>query len=797
MKSKIYNFFVIILVFNISTFLSTLSDEIEFKSNNIEILNDGNLFIGKGNVEVISGKNLLIYSNKAEFNKIEEKVYLFENTKIFQTNQNIEITGNKFVYDKKLEILYSSNETIIEINNSYFIKTSNIEYFILDNAIRSPDLTTVTDNESNKFEAESFNFDVDTKILKSPKIKLTDSNKNILKANQSIIDLGNNKILSKNPEIYFAKNNQFGDHARLKGNAVTKTSDNTEIIKGIFTTCKPNDNCPPWSMKSEKIIHDKEKKTINYDNASLMLYDVPVFYFPKFFHPDPTVKRQSGFLIPSFSNSSSSGNALKIPYFHVVSDNKDFTLSPRFFANKDFLLQNEYRQIEKNINHITDFSIKKLTNSSKNHFFSNSLINFDNEYFNVFDQSDLELNIETTSNDTYLKKDKIKSKITNSQTLLNSFIRFQGNNDDLEVDFEINAFEDLSKEKKSDKFQYILPSFNISKNILLDNQFDSSLLFKSSGLNKKKDTNVSESYFINDLILKSKNYISKNGFIRQFGINFKNTSKKGKNSETYSDNFESDNFIQAESLISLPLIKDGIDFNSRISPKALLLLSPLKSENISKIDHNLNNSNLFSSNRIGQIDSLEGGNSLTLGFDYSVSSKNEREIFSSNLGQIFRNDDDEKLPIKNSMNNKNSDIIGNIKINPNSNISLDYDFNADNNLDTINYNFLSAKISVNNFITSFEYLEENNNVGSESYFSRKLSYKLNSNNLFSFNTRRNRKRDLTEFYNLIYEYKNDCLVAAIEYNKNYYNDRDIKPNEEVFFSLTITPFTSINSPKFK
>jgi len=304
-------------------------------------------------------------------------------------------------------------------------------------------------------------------------------------------------------------------------------------------------------------------------------------------------------------------------------------------------------------------------------------------------------------------------------------------------------------------------------------------------------------WIINSIVLKSKNYISKNGFIRQFGFNFKNTSKKGKNSETYSDNFESDNFIQAESLISLPLIKEGIDFNSRISPKALLLLNPLKSENISKIDHNLNNSNLFSSNRIGQIDSLEGGNSLTLGFDYSVSSKNEREIFSSNLGQIFRNNDDEKLPIKNSMNNKNSDIIGNIKINPNSNISLDYDFNADNNLDTINYNFLSAKISVNNFITSFEYLEENNNVGSESYFSRKLSYKLNSNNLFSFNTRRNRKRDLTEFYNLIYEYKNDCLVAAIEYNKNYYNDRDIKPNEEVFFSLTITPFTSINSPKFK
>ena len=57
-----------------------------------------------------------------------------------------------------------------------------------------------------------------------------------------------------------------------------------------------------------------------------------------------------------------------------------------------------------------------------------------------------------------------------------------------------------------------------------------------------------------------------------------------------------------------------------------------------------------------------------------------------------------------------------------------------------------------------------------------------------------KKTNLTEFYNLIYEYKNDCLVAAIEYNKDYYSDRDIKPNEELFFSLTIIPFSKISSP---
>ena len=74
------------------------------------------------------------------------------------------------------------------------------------------------------------------------------------------------------------------------------------------------------------------------------------------------------------------------------------------------------------------------------------------------------------------------------------------------------------------------------------------------------------------------------------------------------------------------------------------------------------------------------------------------------------------------------------------------------------------------------------------------TYKFDETNSINFSTRKNKKTDLTEFYNLIYQYQNDCLVAAIEYNKNYYEDRDIKPSEDIFFSLTITPFTSINSP---
>ena len=38
----------------------------------------------------------------------------------------------------------------------------------------------------------------------------------------------------------------------------------TVIKKGIFTTCKPNNDCPPWTMQSETVTHNKKKKIIEY-----------------------------------------------------------------------------------------------------------------------------------------------------------------------------------------------------------------------------------------------------------------------------------------------------------------------------------------------------------------------------------------------------------------------------------------------------------------------------------------------------------------------------------------------------
>ena len=183
-----------------------------------------------------------------------------------------------------------------------------------------------------------------------------------------------NKLFGKDVAIDL-NNNDFNkdNEPRLKGKSIIYENENTEITKGVFTTCKKNDNCPPWQISAEKIFHDKKNKIVNYKNAWLKIYNTPVVYFPKFFHPDPTVDRQSGFLIPTIKNSSSE-SYLSVPYFYAISMNKDMTLTPRLYSDDKLLVQSEFRQVNASSNHFADFSIyKKKKIIQKVTFFINSI----------------------------------------------------------------------------------------------------------------------------------------------------------------------------------------------------------------------------------------------------------------------------------------------------------------------------------------------------------------------------------------------------------------------------------------
>ena len=779
---------ILILSFNINHYVE--SEEFIFESDTIEIKDNGNIVEARNGVEIKGINNIKINAKNSFYNNLNSELLLKDKVVFYDNEKNIKIISDEVLYKKKIERIISNGKTQIQLADDYKIITGNIEYLKKENIIQSSSKTILLDKFNNQVNVSDFKYLTDKKLFYANNINMIDKDKNNYSFENSMINLNNHTLLAKDVEINFAKNifGNLDNDPRLKGTSLSANNNTTIIKNGVFTTCKKNDNCPPWSLQSSEIKHDKLKKTLNYKDAWLKIYDKPIFYFPKFFHPDPSVKRQSGFLMPGIINSSISGNSIKIPYFAAISKNKDFTITPRLYFNGDLMVQNEFRQVEKNYKNIIDFSLKNMNGGSKSHLFANSEIAFD---LDNYEYSNLEVNIETTSHDTYLKTENIKTQKQFSNNIMSSYLNFDMSKEDLDVKIEFKAYEDLSKSNTSDKFEYIYPNFSINKNLTTSLDSIGSLNYQVSGSQRKYETNKTEKLLINDFIFSSKPIFSKFGFKNNYDLSFKNTNKDGKNSSTYKDDLSSSFYSLLNLNSSFPLIKKTAIYEKEFIPKLSLFLSPNKSENIRGMDRKIDNINVFQKNRLG---SLEGGQSLTLGTEYKINETNGSNILQVNLAQIYRNNNDNNLPTKSTMNNKVSDLFGDIKLNTNKYLDFGYNFSLDNDFKTLNYNMIESTLSINNFITTFEFLEENNALGSTSYLLNETSLALNNNSKILFRERRNKETDLKEFYNIMYQYENDCLVASLEYNKDYYSDRDLKPTEELFFSLTIIPLSTFNTP---
>ena len=490
--------------------------------------------------------------------------------------------------------------------------------------------------------------------------------------------------------------------------------------------------------------------------------------------------------MPRVNNSSFLGSSLQIPYYNVISENKDMTFSPRIFFNDKLLFQTEYRQANKNSKFNLDHSINTTNESSNSHFFSNFKSETNNKSF--------EINLETTSNKNYLKKYDIKSPLIDDYITLNSFSSFEVSADDYDFSTSIEVFEDLTK-NNSDSYEYIYPNYNFRKLLSDDNK--GSLYFSSSGYQKKYDTNSYDGVFINDLKFISDDLINDKGFVNNYSFVLKNVNSDGTNSKNYKNNF--DNKLLSSFIYNskYPLFKKFEKTENYFTPFLSARFSPTETKNIRLEDKNILFSGLFEDERIDNNDMIEGGESLTIGGNYTLKNTNNNEIFNFSAGQVYRVNENSDLPVVSSIGKKTSDLIGQLKFAPSDVFNINYSFSIDNNFNKSNHNFFKINFNFNKFNSSFEFLSSNNELGDKSYISNETKINLKDNSSIAFGTNKNLDIDMTEYYNLIYEYKNDCLTAAIEYKKLFYEDTDISGDESIFFSIKIVPVGAINSPSIE
>ena len=783
-KIKLIIFFLIFLSSNLK------AETIFFDSENIRVEDDGNMIFATKGKASIPSDNIVIEGDKFIYNKKISELIVIDNVKYYDNGKKIYIESQKIIYNEVNNTIFSNNDTYISDNNNYKIYSINVLYDRNLNKIRSNELSTISEKNGNNFLfKKGLVFDLFTEIISSKVVNVVDQNSNNYFFENSKIKLKNNEIIGKEVFVQF-EDSFFGNEKNdpiLKGKSIISNNEETKIYKTVFSTCNKEDkNCRGWEVQSQIFTHDKIKKLFEYEKSWLKVFDKKIFYIPYFNHPDPSVKRKSGFLTPFYKGSGNLGSSISIPYFHNLSNSKDLTIKPRIYLDNDFIFHAEYREAFKNTDLKTDFSFNKNEDDTNSHIF----LSFNGKMNN---NTNFDLKIENVNNDNYLKIHDIKSytPIIESDSVLASKFEIDKQIDgNTRFDSTIRMYEDLSK-KNSDKYQYVFPDFNFEKNIDLDQNYNGQFKFLSSGYQKIYDTNKYETLINNDFNFESYDFISSKGIVTNYSFLLKNFNTYSENSAVYENKNDHEIFGTFLFKSELPLKKELKKSNSFIKPIAQLRFSPTNGKNISSTGSRLEYSSIFSPNRIGRTDMVEKGKSITLGLEFQKQNLRNEKILGFNLGNIFKDEKNHSLPKKSKLDQTRSDVVGDLFYKFNDKIELKYIFSYDRDMKFSNYDAVTAKLGMNKIVTTFDYITENHELGDSELISNNTEIKFTNEHSLKFDTTKDLRDDFTQFYKLAYKYETDCLSASFEYEKKFFSDGNLKPDESLFFLIRFIPFAEL------
>ena len=787
----------IILIFLVFIKQQVYADTIFFDSKQINIEDEGNLiYSGKGTAKIPNQK-LVINGNRSIYNKLISELIVIGDVEFFDNLNDTIIESEEAIYNETDNTILSKGKTIIRIEEKYEIVSKNVLYDRDSMKIMSELYTIIYDDLNNIYYfKDGFIFDAIHEVISSKTTNIIDSENNSYLFEKAQVNLKTKELAGKELRVDFV-NNFFGDEEndpRLKGKSATSDEKKTIIHKAVFSTCNiENKKCRGWEIQSEEFKHDKIKKLFEYKNSWFKVFDKRVFFLPYLNHPDPTVERKSGFLTPVYSSSENLGRSLNIPYFKVLSKTKDMTFNPRIYSENDnFILQSEYREILDNSTLIADFSFNYDEKQTSTH----SIIDFKGDYD---ENTSYVFEFENVSgNDNYLKIHDFKNiqdtntlmKKINTSSLSSIFKIDKDINEDTSLTSSVRMYEDLTTTNTNDKYQYVFPDFTFNKRIDLEESYYGTLFYNTSGYQKLYSTNIYEAQLNNDFNFESFDYINK-GIVSNYNFLIKNYNTYADNSTVFDENNDHKLFGTVLLNSEFPLKKELNNMSSFLRPKIQLKFSPTNGKDISSTGGRLGYGSLFSINRIGRSDMVEEGKSLTIGLEYERLNLANEKLIGFNIGNILKDKKNSSMPSASKLDQTRSDFAGSFFYEPNENIKMEYNFSYDRDLDFSNYDAISFELGLNKYVTSFDYITENHELGNSETIKNTTIINFTDEHSLRFNTAKDLKADFTEFYNLNYDYTTDCLSASLQYRKIFYRDGNLLPDESLYFLIKFIPFAEL------
>lgn len=700
--------------------------------------------------------------------------------------------------------------------------------------------SNIAGQEAVNFSADELTNDENSGLITATGDVEIEYNKMLLKTDKLVYDqnkdvvtaIGNVKLYSSDGSIVYSDRVSLAeqmtvgemhhikvllkDESHVFADSFRKKNNQTKQL--MYATYTPCDMCdteaPLWSISARKVQHDEKSQNVHYNDAFIKIKNVPILYTPFFSHPDPSVKRRSGFLAPTMGSSNYLGAMVQPRYFWAVNNQTNVIFSPIFSTDKNPVWGGEYQQYFYSANTNIAGSYLKDNEDNRPPHRGNLFVS---GRYDINDLWRMKYDLKYVSDYIYLKELSLPYQDDAWLTSNVTFERFSGR-DYASVDayyYKILSYNLRRRNEKqfheiNDRKPTVAPLVDVeiysdpsSIGSYFKNEFNGASIYHPNGRNTQRLTSINAWEL---------------PFTSSFGEKYRFVGSL--KSDTYYVNRYQSNiydkysgtvtrfFPQAGVEWRLPFVKATESSRQIIEPVIVGVVAPKGGNKVDKIpnedseDVYFDDTNVLDLDRYAGYDRNDTGSRVSYGLRWS-SYGNIIGRTSAFIAQSYEKDKDSSFneSLDSSYDSKFSDYVGRINADPNEYLNLNYRFRLDKDNLSAKYSELGARVGPKFLRANVSYIFlQGNTYYNQLYSERKELYTSLSSDLSQFwsvsiynlqDMTENSRGSLEHGGNVIYE--DECLKWVTSVKKYNSSNPDLKNSYEfgtTFYLKTIGSFGS-------
>lgn len=581
----------------------------------------------------------------------------------------------------------------------------------------------------------------------------------------------------------------LADRSRIAAVEARRTDANRhEMDRAVYSpceTCRKDPSRPLlWQVKAVRVVHDVERQTIEYKDAWLELGGIPVAYTPYFSHPDPTVKRRTGFLAPNAGNSTFFGAFVQTPFFWDLGPNQDMTLTPLLTTKEGGGVGGEYRFLGQESMVKGKFSGALNDNATfRGHIDMKGRVNLNDTWRSGLDA-------QAASDDTYMRQYRYQN-----QPMLTTRAYTEGFRGRNYMAANAYAFQDLRADVSTARTPLVLPMVEYShvgepRGGGGRTRMDANMLaFTRTGGTDVRRLSIAPGW---DLP-----YVGPAGDIYKLSLTVRGDLYHV-NGHEYAGRGDSFNGtvgrVHPEGAFEwrYPFVRRYGTVSEVLEPITSLVVSPnggnpVRIPNEDSREIELDETNLFTGRRYPGLDRVDGGARFNYGLRWGLLGDKGGST-TVLLGQSVRARADDTYNEGTGLEDHLSDYVARINVRPIRFVNLDYRARVDKNNFSPVRSELSAAIGPRALSLGGTYYFFDKTRNSEFPAQEQLALFANSQIARNWSVRFSSLQDLhandLRALNLVGAYEDECFIMALTAQRSFFYDRDLKADDSIVARLT-------------